>query len=90
MLLMVHLRYLVAHPHLAAPELTAEATAHLRRDIRLYALLPLASIVVSFHSPRVGMYLYLLLAIPTFSASRFDRLSRPAAVCRPDPPADDQ
>jgi uncharacterized membrane protein len=90
MLLLVHLRYLVAHPHLAAPDLTAEAAAHMRREVRLYALLPLASIAVSFYSPRLGMYLYLLLAIPTFSPSRLDRLTRPAAASRPDPPVDDQ
>jgi len=34
---------------------------------------PLASMAVSLVSPRTGMYLYLLLAIPTFTPSRLDR-----------------
>ncbi len=88
-LLLIHVRYLVAHPHLAAPDLTAETVAHMRRETHLYALVPLASIAVSFYSPRLGMYLYLLLAVPTFSPSRLDRLTRPATADRPDPTTDE-
>jgi TMEM175 potassium channel family protein len=88
-LLLVHLRYLVVNPHLAASDLTAETVTHMRREIRLYALIPLASITVSFYSPRLGMYLYLLLAIPAFSPSRLDRLTRPAATVRPGQSSDD-
>ncbi len=88
-LLLVHLRYLGSHPHLAAAELTAEVATHMRREVRLFALVPLISMAASFYSPRVGMYLYLLLAIPAFGPSRIDRLTEAAAVRRPDPPAED-
>ncbi len=73
-LLALQLRYLAAHSTLAAADLTPTATAHMQREIWLYALVPLASMAMSFYSPRVGMYLYLLLAIPTFAPSRLDRL----------------
>ena len=76
-LLALQLHYLAAHPALAAPDLTPTVVAHMRRQRRLYALIPLASMAVSFYSPRVGMYLYLVLAIPTFAPSRVDRLLYP-------------
>ena len=76
-LLALQLHYLAAHPPLAAPDLTPAVIAHMRRQRRLYALIPLASMAVSFYSPRVGMYLYLVLAIPTFAPSRVDRLLYP-------------
>jgi hypothetical protein len=88
-LLLVHLRYLGSHPRLAAPDLTAEAAAHMRRDVRLYALVPLVSMAASFYSPRFGMYLYLLLAIPAFGTSRIDRLTEAPAARRTDPPVED-
>ena len=76
-LLALQLGYLSAHPLLAAPDFTPAVAAHMQREIMLYALIPLASMAVSFYSPRVGMYLYLLLAIPTFTSSRLDRLFYP-------------
>lgn len=81
-LLVVQLRYLVAHPVLAAPDLSAVAVAHMRRNIRLYAVVPLASMALSLVSPRGGMYLYLLLVIPAFAPSRLDRLLHPGAAAR--------
>jgi uncharacterized membrane protein len=76
-LLAVQLHYLAAHPPLAAPDLTPTVSAHMQREVWLYALIPLASMAMSFYSPRVGMYLYLLIAIPTFAPSRLDRLLHP-------------
>ena len=52
------------------------------RDLQLYASVPIASMLVSIVSPRTGMYLYLLLAIPTFAPSRLDRHLHPGAATR--------
>lgn len=73
-LLALQLVYLSAHPRLAAPELTPTASMQMYREVRLYAVIPLVSMGISFYSPRLGMYLYLLLAVPTFVRSRVDRL----------------
>jgi uncharacterized membrane protein len=73
-LLALQLRYLTARPSLAAPDLTPAVSAKMQREIGLYAVIPLASMAISFYSPRVGMYLYLLLAVSTFTPSRLDRL----------------
>ena len=73
-LLALQLRYLAANSPLAAPDLTPTVSSHMQRETWLYALIPLASMAMSFYSPRVGMYLYLLLVIPTFAPSRLDRL----------------
>ena len=78
-LLVFQVRYLATRPELAAPDLTPAAIAHMQREVRLYALIPLVSMAISFYSPRVGMYCYLLLAIPTFAPSRLDREFHPAA-----------
>jgi uncharacterized membrane protein len=88
-LLLFHVRCLAANPHLATPDLTAETIAHMRREVALYALIPVASIAVSLFNPRLGMYTYLLLAIPTFSPSRLDRVIRPATIARPGQSSED-
>jgi len=75
-LLVIHLNYLVSHPHLATPDLTERVASQIRREVRLFAVVPVISIAASFYSPRLGMYLYLLLAIPTFGPSGLDRLGR--------------
>ena len=81
-LLVFQLRYLVVHPELATADLSAAIVAQMKQDILLYAAVPLASMTVSLVSPRTGMYMYLLLAIPTFAPSRLDRLLHPgAAAC---------
>ncbi len=79
-LLVIHLNYLVSHPHLATPDLTDRVALQIRREVRLFALVPVISIAASFYSPRLGMYLYLLLAIPTFGPSGLDRLDRAPAA----------
>ncbi len=78
-LLDVQLRYLRANPPLAAPDLTPIASARMHGEVKIYALIPLASMAVSFWSPRLGMYLYLLLVVPTFAPRRLDRLLHPSA-----------
>jgi uncharacterized membrane protein len=83
-LLVFQLRYLVANPELATADLSTVVAAHMRRDIGLLAAVPLASMAVSLVSPRTGMYLYLLLAIPTFAPSRLDRLLHSGAATRAD------
>ena len=77
-LLAIKVRYLGARPELAAPDLTPATIAHMHREVRIYALIPLASMAVSLFYPRLGMYCYLLLAIPTFAPSRLDRQFHPA------------
>jgi uncharacterized membrane protein len=78
MLLFSHLRHLAANPHLAAPDLTREAVTHIRRQILMFGVVPAASIAASFYSPRLGMYLYVLLALPAFVPGRIDRITRAA------------
>ena len=77
-LLALQVRYLASRPELAAPDLTSAAIANMQREVTLYALVPLVSMAVSFYNPRLGMYSYLLLAIPTFAPSRLDRQLHPA------------
>ena len=76
LLLFLQLRHLAASPHLTAPDLTGEAITHLRRQLLLFGVVPVASIAASFYSPRLGMYLYALLAVPAFVPGRIDRLTR--------------
>jgi uncharacterized membrane protein len=83
-LLVLQLGYIVVNAELATPELTAPVVAQMRRDIMVYAAVPVASMAMAFVSPRVGMYLYLLLAIPTFARGRLDRLLHPRVTRRTD------
>ena len=89
LLLALQLRYLVANAELAAPDLTKAIAVNLRRDLSIYGAVPLASMAVSLVSPRTGMYMYLLLAIPTFAPSRLDRLLHPGATARADSSSED-
>jgi uncharacterized membrane protein len=73
-LLTLHLARLVREPRLALPGLTGEIVIHMRAQLRLFAVIPLMSIAAAFYSPRLGMYLYFLLAIPAFAPGRIDRL----------------
>jgi len=76
LLLFLQLRHLAARPHLIAPDLTPEAVANLHRQLLLFGVVPVVSIAASFYSPRLGMYLYALLAVPAFLPGRIDRLTR--------------
>ena len=76
LLLFLQLRHLAASPHLIAPDLTPEAIAHLHRQLLLFGVVPVVSIAASFYSPRLGMYLYALLAVAAFLPGRIDRLTR--------------
>ena len=76
LLLFLQLRHLAARPHLIAPDLTREAVTHLHRQLLLFGVVPVVSIAASFYSPRLGMYLYALLAVPAFLPGRIDRLTR--------------
>ncbi len=78
LLLFLQLRHLAASPHLTDPDLTREAVTHLRRQLLLFGVVPVVSIATSFFSPRLGMYLYALLAVPAFVPGRIDRLTRVA------------
>ena len=77
-LLALQLRYLAVHRALAAPDLTPSAIAEMRQEVLIYGAIPLLSMAISLYNPRIGMYSYLLLAIPTFAPSRLDRLLHPA------------
>ena len=83
-LLALQLRYLVNPPPLATDDLTPMVVKQMWRDLRVYGSVPLASMAVSLVSPRTGMYMYLLLAIPTFAPSRLDGLIFPGAGPRVD------
>jgi uncharacterized membrane protein len=76
LLLFLQLRHLAASPHLIAPDLAPEAIAHLHRQLLLFGVVPVVSIAASFYSPRLGMHLYALLAVPAFLLGRIDRLTR--------------
>jgi TMEM175 potassium channel family protein len=76
-LLALQLRYLGAHPAMAAADLTPSAATEMRNEVWVYGAIPLLSMAISLYSPRIGMYSYLLLAIPTFAPSRLDRLLHP-------------
>ncbi len=78
-LLDLQLRYLRKHKELASPQLTPFAAARMHGELAIYALIPFASMAASLWSPRFGMYLYLLLVIPTFLPQRLDRLLLPGA-----------
>jgi len=82
-LLALQLHYLQANPPLAAADFTPAMAAHMSREIKLYALVPVASMAISIFNPRAGMYFYLCLAIPTFVPSRLDRLLRPGTGSDP-------
>jgi uncharacterized membrane protein len=75
-LMFLQLRHLAASPDLTAPHLTGEALTQLRRQLVLLGIVPAASIAASFYSPRLGMYLYALLAVPALVPGRIDRLTR--------------
>ena len=83
-LLALQLRYIVSKAELATPDLTKAIVTNLRRNLGIYGIVPLASMAMSLVSPRTGMYMYLLLAIPTFAPSRLDRLLHPGATARAD------
>jgi len=89
-LLLAHLHHLAAKPDLSSADLTGEAIAHMRRQVMMFAIVPIASIAMSFYNPRFGMYLYLLLAVPAFVPGGIDRMTRavPGGKARhdPDPP----
>ncbi len=89
LLLGFQLRYLRAHPPLAAPDLTPTVLARMHSEVRVYALIPLASMMTALWSPRLGMYLYLLLVIPTFAPGRLDRMLHPRDRGTSGPPSDD-
>ena len=76
-LLALQLRYLGAHPAMAAADLTPSVATEMRNEVWVYGAIPLLSMAISFYSPRIGMYSYLLLAIPTFAPRRLDRLLHP-------------
>ena len=80
--LMLQLHYLIAHGELATADFTPSVMAHMSRNLKLYAAVPLTSMAVSMYFPRTGMYLYLLLLIPAFAPSRLDRLLHPGAAAR--------
>jgi uncharacterized membrane protein len=88
-LLGLQLRYLATHADFATPDLTAAVVAQMRRALRLYGVVPLVSMAVSFVAPRTGMYLYFLLAIPALAPSRLDRLLHPGAAARADTSGED-
>jgi uncharacterized membrane protein len=76
MLLAGHVAYLSAHAELATPDLTVQVADFMQRELRLYALVPVVSMAVALYHPRLGMYLYLLLAVPAFRSTRIDHLAR--------------
>jgi uncharacterized membrane protein len=76
LLLFLQLRHLAASPHLTTADLPREAITQLRRQILIFGVVPVASIAASFYNPRLGMYLYALLAVPAFFPGRIDRLTR--------------
>jgi uncharacterized membrane protein len=77
-LLFLQLRHLAANPDLVAHDLSREAIAQIDRQLLIFGVVPVASVAASFFSPRLGMYLYALLAIAAFLPGKIDRLTRTA------------
>ena len=77
-LLLAHLHHLVGCPDLASPDLADNKVLQMRRQMLMFATIPLVSMATSLFSPRAGMYLYLLLAIPAFVPGTIDRIARAA------------
>ncbi len=88
-LLDVQLRYLRNYPELASTDLTPIVAARMHGELAVYALIPLASMAASVFSPRLGMYLYLLLVVPTFAPRRLDRLLHPGPRRTADPSSEE-
>jgi uncharacterized membrane protein len=63
--------YLRRHPQLATPELTPAVARLLRRQVLPFAIVPLLSMMLSFYSPRLALYLYLLLPLLHVLPNRF-------------------
>jgi uncharacterized membrane protein len=73
----VQVAYLRRHPELAQPGFGPDTSAMLLRQVAPYGVVPLLSIGLAFYSPRLALYLYLLL--PLFQASFWRRrVARPA------------
>lgn len=89
LLLDFQMRYLRAHTPLASPDLTASIAARMHTEVRVYAMIPLASMLASLWSPRLGMYLYLLLVIPAFARGRLDRVLHPGERRTSEPSSDE-
>ena len=68
----VHLRYLKRHTYLASPEFTPAAAHLIRHRIAFFAIVPVLSMLVAFYSPRLALYVYLLLAGAHFLPGRID------------------
>jgi uncharacterized membrane protein len=68
-----HLEYLARHPELATAALTPDVVRLIRPRIALFAVLPLVSMAVAFVSTVAAVYIYALLVIAHFAASRVDR-----------------
>lgn len=79
LLLLAHLHHLAANPDLASPDFAETAVVHMRTQLLMFTVIPLASVAASLFNPRVGMYLYVLLAIPAFVTGKIDRMIRAAA-----------
>jgi uncharacterized membrane protein len=73
----VQVIYLRRHPELAQAGFGRDTSAMLLRQLAPYVIVPLLSIGLTFYSPRLALYLYLLL--PLFQASFWRRrVARPA------------
>lgn len=61
LIILWHLQYLTRHPELANDGLTATRATGLRRRIVAAACVVMASILISFYKPSLGLYTYWLL-----------------------------
>jgi uncharacterized membrane protein len=68
----VHITYLAVHPELASSGLTPAIAGLLRRRIGLFALVPVASMLVAPMSTRAAVYTYVLLGLVHFLPGRID------------------
>ena len=69
---LVHLRYLVRHPHLTNDSMTPLAVKLLKRRILLFTALPVLSMILAFYSTRLALYIYLLFALAHFIPTHID------------------
>ena len=63
---LLHIHYLLRHPSLASSELTPGVCLMIKRRIKMFAIVPVLSMIVAFYSTHLAVYAYLLLALVHF------------------------
>ena len=79
-LLVAQIAYLMRHPELALPSLTADVARRVVVRTAIFATIPLLSMAVVFYNTHLALYLYLLLPVVHFLPGRVDMLDSGDAI----------